>query len=637
MCSISGIINFDRPQDQRKGIKGMCDAASHRGPDGEGYVFFDSARKERSNPGNYKLSDVALGHRRLKIIDLTEKGAQPMSNEDGSIWIVQNGEIYNYLELKGELVSKGHKFASNSDSEVIIHAYEEYGEGCLSRFNGMWSFALYDVKKSLIFCARDRLGKKPFFYYHDDSVFVFSSEIKSILASGVPDAGANYKAVFAYLVREPGYTSVSGETFFKDIMQLKAAHYLILPLGEKKISINKYWNIPFSEPENIGESEYIAKFSALFKDAVRIRLRSDVRVSAHLSGGLDSSSVTAVAALDLKDNSLMTFSSCFDDPAYDEREYIKEAADKYNLESVCIFPSPAKLLEDLDSLIWHQEEPFLHLNVYAQWQIMRAIHEKGIKVVLNGHGGDEGLGGYIKDFAFYYADLLRNLDLKKYCSQLKFFDPAVYHLTKGALISDSMRINISLSLPRSLKDTFKYGSMAGMMNREFRDKYAVSVGLENAPRGFLRKSSFMGYQMYPIPGWLKYEDRASMAHSIESRSPFLDYRLVEFMSCLPNDLKIRDGITKFILRESMKGILPEKIRTRKDKKGFPTPSADWFRNEIKGYVLDIINSESFKNRGIFNTREVAKAFEEHCEGKKDLKFEIWSWINLELWMRKFFD
>ncbi len=521
MCSIAGIINFRRNTEQRHIIKKMCDITSHRGPDGEGYLFFNRSKgtylqtKNVNDPKTYAISDLAFGHRRLKIIDLTERGDQPMSNEDGTLWIVQNGEIYNYLELKEELRSKNHIFKSDSDTEVIIHAYEEYGENCLDKLNGMWAFAIFDTKRKLLFCSRDRLGKKPFFYYYNGEIFIFSSEIKAILASGLVENKPNYKAVFSYLVREIGFTSYTGETFFDKIQQLKPAHYLILT--NQGLKIKEYWRIPFDETKSESPEILTEKFLTLFKDAVRIRLRSDVPISSYLSGGLDTSSVVVTVKSLLGRNRLTTFSSCFNEPAYDERPYIEEIAKRCELKPVYIFPAPEKLVRELDVLIWHQEEPFLHLNVYAQWQIMRSIAERRFRVVLNGHGGDEGLAGYTKDFAFYLADLLRHFQLKDYYKELQSFNGKVYNIPRRSLFFDSLRISCSEKVPSTVKNYFKqYTAKVNILKKEFTQAFSAHINLKDVPIGFLKRSSYMGYKIYPVPEWLKYEDRASMAHSVES-------------------------------------------------------------------------------------------------------------------------
>lgn len=634
MCSISGIINFKKQYDQSHEIKKMCDVSIHRGPDGDGHIFYDTLSKK---PG-LKTSNLALGHRRLKIIDLSRSGDQPMSNEDNTVWIVYNGEIYNYLELKEELRQKGHIYKSTSDTEVILHAYEEYGEECVKRFNGMWSFCIYDTRKNILFCSRDRMGEKPFFYYHDEDTFIFSSEIKSIFASKIIKASPNYKAVYSYLIRNLGYTAYTGETFFKDIFQLKAGHSLVIPLDTGSLSIKKYWSFPLNNELRGTDHELIAMFRDIFMDAVKLRLRSDVPVSSYLSGGLDSSSVASFASSILGKGSLTTFSSCFDNPQYDEREYINKVIDHWNLKSHFIFPRAENFLNELPSLIWHQEEPFLHLNVYSQWEIMKAVKAKGFKVILNGHGGDEALAGYPKDFAFYFADFLKKGNILGYLKELKGYDGTTLNYPGSSAAADSFKILLSGVIPGSLKRYVKRNSYLNrMLDPGFISENNASFQIKECPKSFLQKSSFMGFTIYPVPEWVKYEDRTSSAHSVESRSPFLDYRVLELSSSLPNRLKIKSGINKYILREAAKGILIDDVRNRRDKKGFPTPSAEWFTNGMRDYVNGIINSDSFKKRGVFNINEVRKHFEYHCAGRVDYKFEIWSWINLELWMRGFID
>ncbi|MEW6096096.1 MAG: asparagine synthase (glutamine-hydrolyzing) [bacterium] len=615
MCGIAGIYNLNNEPVSQDTLKRMCDIIRHRGPDDE---------------GQWVDGNIGFGHRRLSIIDLSPAGHQPMSNEDKTVWITYNGEVYNYIELRSELEAKGHCFNSHTDTEVIIHAYEEYGEECLNKFNGMFAFAIWDSRQNKLFCARDRCGVKPFYYYFDNQRFLFASEIKAIIENKTIEKKPNNQIICDYLVY--AYLDHTDETFFAGIKQLLPAHYLLIKDG--KLVIKRYWDLnPEEKYEPLDDSKCAQRFYELFEDSIRLRLRSDVPVGTCLSGGLDSSSIVCVV------NNLLlkkqkTFSSCFEDKTYDERNFIHEVVNKTQVDANFTFPDGNKLFDIIPQVIWHQEEPFGSTSIFAQWHVMQLAKEKGVIVLLDGQGADELLAGYHGYYDYYFTDLIKTFQFKRLIKELDLYSK--YHsYSKLSTLIRLLRPFLPYGLSSYLKSILKT-KLSGWVNPDFVKTYQRKLTPVQKYKGCLDNHLYQFFITSSLPALLHYEDRNSMAFSVEARLPFLDYRLVEFIFSLPSSQKIRDGITKIVLRNAMKGILPEKVRMRMDKMGFVTPGDVWFRTVAKNKILEIFNSDSFINRGYFNVEEIKKEFERHCRGEKDLHFTIWRWINLELWLQKFF-
>jgi asparagine synthase (glutamine-hydrolysing) len=652
MCGIAGLIKFKGGVDTKL-FKEMTKTIAHRGPDDEGYLYGDMQRggfvlagDSDTPPGVYASTlhycpeyrhdelpkahyNLAMSNRRLSIFDLSPAGHQPMSDKGKTIWIVHNGEIYNYRELREELKALGYEFYSDTDTEVIINAYKEWKEGCLSRFNGMWAFALWDVKAEKIFCSRDRFGVKPFYYYHGEEMFVFASEIKALLKSGKrpePDDGL----IFDFL--KYGISDHTDDTFFIGIKRLPAAHYLMIDArGDHEV--RRYWDISVSGKISSDEyGNYPDEFIGLFTDSIRLRLRSDVPVGSCLSGGLDSSSIVCVA------NDLMfpdgnagaherqkTFSACYENSKIDERKYIEEVISKTNAERNYVFPSAEGFAEELKSLLWHQEEPFGGTNIYAQWCVMKAVRQRGVKVVLDGQGADEQLGGYRKFYIFYFYELLKNR---------KYID----------LANEFMRFFLSAGILKTLN--IKYGARYFKVgNRILGIDNLLSEGLK---RKVSERKMDYGYKgslaelikedlfRYSLPVLLRYEDKNSMSHSVEARLPFLDYRLVEKLSSFPLSQKMNRGWTKRILRDATMGILPEKIRLRKTKRGFSTPEGDWIKGALSGLVKKTVEKPLFLSNYVMK-----KPLLDYCEnlmaGKPFHQPRIlFRFFIVESWGRAFF-
>lgn len=596
MCGIVGILDFKNKIDEKL-IKRMADSIKHRGPDDEGY-FFDK--------------NIGLGHRRLSIIDL-KTGHQPIFNENKTICIVYNGEIYNFIELREKLEKNNHKFYTNSDTEVIIHAYEEWGEKCVKRFNGQFAFAIWDSKKKRLFVARDRIGIKPLYYYSYDEKFIFASEIKAILQDKMVKRRPDDEIIYDYL--SFGLHDHKEKIFFKGIKRLMPAHYMIVTKEERKIV--KYWNL------EIKENETPEKFYELFENSVKSRLISEVPVGTLLSGGLDSSSIICIVDKMLVEGGFKdtlgkkqkTFSAVFNDKKIDESKWINEVIKKTKIEKNDTFPTCENLKKELKELIYSQEEPVGNLSIYPQFCVMREASKK-VKVLLSGEGGDELLAGYIPYYGIYLMELLRK----------KMF----FRLIKEFLFS------FDLTYP-----LFKYffkrtRSRNELLNKDFSYEYKNLKKDKWKIKRDLNKTLYLDVTKYCLPHLLRYDDKLAMTFSVEVRVPFLDHRLVEYLFSLPVDMKLRNGWTKHILRESTKGVIPEKIRKRRSKYGFETPEVRWTK-EMKDLFKEIFESESFGKRKYFNQKNILKEFDSFCKGKKIQPKLFWRALNLELWMRIFID
>ena len=642
MCGIAGMYSASgRPVDLRA-LEAMTRMQAHRGPDGEGYVLLDGRGQEKPVPlqGSVALArshrhSIGLGHRRLAIVDLSPLGHQPMATEDERCWVAYNGEIYNYIELRDELRGKGHRFRSASDTEVLLAAYREWGEACLERFNGMFAFALWDGERRRLFCARDRMGEKPFYYHWDGERFLFASEIKGLLAAGLRPR-PNQRAVFAYL--DGAFLDYSEETFFENIRQLSPAHWL--SLNGAALTIGRYWNLPDGEVDRIKPArEAVGEFRDLFRDAVRLRLRSDVPIGTCLSGGLDSSSIVCVVNELLVNSRQKTFSSCFDDPAYDERRFIQPVLERTGAEPHFTFPDPKELATTLASLVWQQDEPFGSTSIFAQWNVMRVASQRGVKVLLDGQGADELLAGYQSFFGAFFADLLvqgRGIALLRELRAHRRLHGPLSRYALAALARTFLPSSV-VGYARS-KMTGSAGWLAADFRRQWGHVTGSSAAAETAaPRSHVRRLQHALLTGNGLRALLHYEDRNSMAFGVEARLPFLDHRLVEFLYGLGADHKIRRGWTKAVLREAMDGILPEEVRWREDKMGFVTPEDLWFRTSLREPARDILSDARTRARGYLNVDAALRALNAHVAGQTNISNTIWRWLNLELWCRRFVD
>ncbi|MEO8665595.1 MAG: asparagine synthase (glutamine-hydrolyzing) [Ignavibacteria bacterium] len=619
MCGINGILyfhSFDKNKPKafhEENMRRMNNEIIHRGPDSEG-IHID-----------YPL---CFGFRRLSIIDLSENANQPMFNEDRSVAIIFNGEIYNYLELIPELKRKGHIFKTKSDTEVILHSYEEYGLDCVRKFNGMWAFALYDFKNKIFFASRDRFGVKPFYYYLDNDSLIFSSEIKAILKVN-NITNANHGKVFDYL--SYGYKTSNGETFFEDIKELKPAHNLIIL--NKEIRFVKYWDPEKYELKNESAEDALR---SLVHDSVKIRYRSDVPVSILLSGGLDSTIIAKttdelIEVHELQSESVTAFTAVFPGFMYDESAAVKEfLATCKHITPFEILPDNKHLLGSINDFVYGMGEPVFSTTSFAHYILMKEIKKQNVKVVLNGQGSDEVWSGYDRYFIGYFLlDLLLS-EPKNFLKQMNS-------------ISEKMKFSVKYILAQTAK-----AALSRRYSSYFRAKYREKI-IDTLSKDFftanynyfsnpdykkLSSGNLSGYMKYNLQhqGFsqiLHYEDHSSMQSSIEMRSPFIDYRLIELAFTLPTEKKIDHGVTKKILREVFKDKLPDSIINNYRKIGFATPFEDWMNEPgTKTFIDNVLNSRSFSDRKIFKAAKIRKIFN---DSKINKNFPFWRVINLELW------
>ena len=610
MCGICGVVNFNNAPVEEAGIRKMMASMKHRGPDDEG-IFTDGS--------------IGLGFVRLSILDLSQAGHQPMYSQDERYVIVYNGEIFNYIELREELEPKGYRFRSRSDTEVLLAAFQEWGEGCLDRFNGMWSFVIYDRVTKSIFASRDRYGIKPFYYFLCNDYIVFASEIPPLLKVIGIQPSANKRAVFDFLVFNR--TDQYSDTLFNGIKKLK--HGYNLKIDKSGFREYEWYNLrksvgktdPFSSPE---------EFRDLLSNAIGLRLRSDVPVGVCLSGGLDSSSIASILINDFKRTDINTFSAVYGKgQTGDETEYITLFKDALP-NMFFTMPDANSLRTNLTDYIRLHSEPVSDTGVYAQYKVMELASGKAV-VTLDGQGADEMMAGYHYFFGSYFRELLRSHRFSRLISEM------IFYMTRHRSIFGISSF-VFFMLSPSLRTNIKYKEKK-YINKEFAAVYGKDYSLaEDLYSANTLQDALLNHFEFKLEHLLKWADRNSMRFSIEARMPFLDHRLVERTLAMPGDAFIKDGMTKHILREAMEGTLPEKIRLRKDKIGFGTPNEEWFRSEkFKPFILDLLHSDSFRSRGIIDADMAVKVYSRHLSRKVNAAREIWKWINLELWFREFID
>ena len=577
MCGIIGTIgNIPSKTEFEK----ARDLLSHRGPDDAG-LHYD------------KDSEVALGHRRLSIIDLSKAGHQPMCSADKRYTIIFNGEIYNYLELKEQLKNK-YTFTTHTDTEVLLAAYIVWGKDCLQKLNGMFSFAVWDNKEKELFAVRDRLGIKPFYYHVSSKGFIFASEIKGVLALNVK-AKPNNKMIYDYLAR--GLYDHSKETFFNEIHKLPAGHFLTYKNGILKIE--KYWDLAdmCKTSINITQEEAVNKFIKLFSDSIKLRLRSDVEVGVNLSSGLDSASILFFAE-HLSGKNLRTFSMGSSENEYDETLLISPTlSDKQKTKWSIDILRPEEIEMLIDKILKSQDEPYGGIPNIAYHKLAELEKKEGVVVILEGQGGDELLAGYV-----YY--------------QTKYIKEA---FTQAGYSQDmSKEVNTRV------------------LNEKFITQHAYEPDFKKPFDSQLLNAQYHDIVYSKLPRILRFNDRLSMSASREYREPLLDHRLVEFLFFLPENIKIHEDVQKFLLREAMKNIVPHTTATR-PKKTFGAMQIPWFRKHLKKYIMTVLLSESFAGRPYWNQDEVLKEAERFFSGEGDNSFFIWQWVNLELWLREYID
>ena len=570
MCGITGIITQHKnaPEKLKADVRLMTDALAHRGRDGEGVWVNDNTQ-------------VGFGHRRLKIIDLSNEAAQPMVYA-GRYTITYNGEIYNYIELKNELLQKGYQFFSQGDTEIILAAYDCWKENCLQRFDGMFAFAIWDEQEQTMFAARDRFGEKPFYFFKDETRFLFASEMKALWAAGIEKPVNNTQLLNYITLGMVQNVSYPAETFFHHICQLEPAHYITFHLHSFNAETIRYWDLDKeSINHSITQKQAIEQFSSLLQRAVETRMRSDVLAGTSLSGGLDSSAIVALSSI-VNDgsNSHTTFSAIFPGFEKDESAYIKQVTEKFNLSGYHITPEALQLADDFDKLLYHQEEPFQSLSIYAQYKVYELAKQHGITVILDGQGADETMAGYHKYYNWYWQQLTAT----GHWAQANAEIHAAKKLNPNARLRWTVKNKLAAFMPemtahqleRKAKNEQKHHRF---LNPEFYKEYYLGASITKPIVRKLNDMLYYNTAQLGLQELLRYADRNSMAHGREVRLPFLQHELVQFVFSLPAHFKIKEGWTKWILRKSMAERLPASIVWRKDKIGYEPPQQQWLQHK----------------------------------------------------------
>ncbi len=658
MCGITGIAALDgHPVDLRV-LQRMNDVQAHRGPDGEGFIvswpeaqgycsaFLRHTSQERSTPP----AKLALGHRRLAILDLSDRGLQPMSAGATRAWIVFNGEIYNHQELRAELETRGHYFNTRTDTEVLLQSYNEWGEDCLDRLDGMFAFAIWDGARGRLFCARDRLGIKPFYYATPRNHFIFASEIKGLMAFPGLEPAADDDAVLGFLVH--GNCDYRERTIFRGVKALPAAHAVTLDITTGKLQQRCYWTLnPRSTVAGLSDSEQISSLREMLIQTTRSHLVSDVRAGSCLSGGLDSSAVVGLIGKIWREqpgdasalgDQFNTFTSCYKYPELDERQYALDVANSVGATPHLVFPAASDFWDAFGRMAWHQDMPFSGMSFYAQWRVMRAARETGVKVLLDGQGGDEVFGGYAKFRYAYLASLLRAGRLgtmaREGWASVMQRDLYLLDLRKGYRY-----------LPNRLRGLLGVDSL---LQQVLRADWDGALGDESTPANRWWRHAVSGPRadgwttmqavqiedilVDTLPLILRMEDRSSMAFSIEARVPLLDHKLVEFGLSLPDHLKIQGGFSKFAVREATRGLMPEAVRLRRTKLGFAGADRHWLDGELRPQITELIEGnlrcERFVNPGPLRQWYRSPAA---IAANPEAYGSLFRVLALEVWMRAF--
>ncbi len=665
MCGIAGLMNTQGRADLGR-LHQMSRLLRHRGPDGEGMVLLSPrsgqwftlggadtpvevfasphryAPGHRGRPGE-SISHATEGrgpepapadahyplgllHRRLAIVDLSPAGHQPMCDAEGALWITYNGEIYNHVELRAELEALGERFTSTSDTEVILAAYRRYGPDCLARLNGMFAFALWDSRRRELFCARDRFGVKPFYYQWDGAGFAFASEPTALVLTQPRRIAPRLGAVRDLLALD--WVDHDAATCFEGLRQLPAAHFMIV--GEQGLSLRRWWKL--ESERRVGDGvDIAAEFERLFTDAVRLRLRADVEVGSCLSGGLDSSAVVTTASR-LAARPLHAFTCAYDEgPAWDERPYVRAVIEASGATPHLVVPDGRDFWETFDRMTLAQGEPTAGPGVYSQWKVMELAHAAGLKVLLDGQGGDETLAGYPRYLPVRLRDLLSSGDIAGF---LSLWGPVARRLGATTALALTLEPWLPAGLVAPLRRRFGQGKdrVLGTGLRALKRGPAPRAPRE-FPSALKRQLAFDTLQRL-LPSLLRYEDRNSMAFSIETRLPFLDYRLVEFVFSLPDRALLEGGTSKAILRRSLADRIPRVVLERRDKMGFETPADLWLRGRHAAEARRRLLAPGPLHAWI-DPRVMRVELERYLGGERDIGLQVWRWLSLESWIRCF--
>lgn len=628
MCGLYGSIGL--PPDERR-----IDMVAHRGPDGRGWQVFDSA-----------AGPVALGHRRLAIIDTSDAGLQPMADPSGRCHLVFNGEIYNYLELREELRARGEVFASHSDSEVLLRAYMVWGEDCLPRLRGMFAFLIWDSRSRRLFAGRDRYGIKPLYMagsaLSGGDGLALASEIKQLL--GLPGVSGRMNTARVHDYLASGVSDHTAETLFEGVRQLRGGECVTVDAASDRpvVAVRRWYPIG-AEVLQLSEEKAAERFHHLLQDSVRLHLRSDVPIGSCLSGGLDSSSIVCLMSrLMPLGEQVNTISACYDDKSVDERPFMEAVVAHAGASPFYIFPRAEDVFARASDITWHQDEPFGSTSIFAQWCVFEEARRVGVKVMLDGQGADEQLAGYHFGFPYYLSHLARHgrfLQLAlAMLERRRLHGIALPEQIKRAFVPllpswaiEELRRRRHGIVGESWLDTEHiraYGNPDGAMAVATR-----TLGLET-PRDLRSLCMAMTFASN-LQMLLHWEDRNSMAHSIEARVPFLDHPLVEFSLALGNNHKTTGADTKRVLRRAMTGVLPQAVRERRDKLGFQTPETAWFRGPLRGMIHDGVNLTLAKFPGLLNAKAVRRLRDAMLGGHRPVDPTLWRIVNLGIWGEKF--
>jgi asparagine synthase (glutamine-hydrolysing) len=603
----------------------MAEKIKHRGPDDEGHLIDGS---------------IGFYHKRLSIIDLVS-GHQPLTS--GPVSIVFNGEIYNYIELREELKKRGHTFLTNSDTEVILQMYQEYGPDFISQLNGMFAFLIFDRQKKRIMAARDHFGIKPLYYYSDKNQIVFGSEIKALLAHPDIPVEVNSDSLKDYFIFQ---YALNAETFFQGIKKLPPGHYHLIDLDSFQTKAVQYWEPDFTVDTHHTEEYFIWKLRELLEDSINIQLRSDVPLGAYLSGGTDSSIVTILASRKSSER-LKTFTAAFrEGPEFDEMRYAREVAAVCQAQMFEVYPTEDEFVELLPKLIYHMDEPAAGPGLFPQYIVSRLASQE-VKVVLGGQGGDEIFGGYARYVIAYLEQALKGaiyetqdegehiVSLRSILPNLPFlrrYAPMLRRFWEGGLF-EPMDCRYFRLIDRTEGDRqiFRQEFLA---SEDIARTFARFQKIFNHSKTLSYYNKMVHYDLAAsLPALLHVEDRVTMAVSLESRVPLLDHRIVELVASMPPRMKFKGAEMKYILKRSVRDVLPPVILARKDKMGFPVPLHLWARRRVKDFFRDILLSSKCRNRGIFNVDEVARLI----DNEEAFSRKLWGVVNLELWFRQFID
>ncbi len=668
MCGIAGILLF-----QKQGLyvpamlHSMANSLVHRGPDDEGYVLFthnndaitcggkDTAATSWKNPYNYSavrsvdepLPDVVLGiaHRRLSVIDLSTAGHQPMCNEDASIWITCNGEIYNYIELRLELEGLGFVFKTKSDIEVLLKAYECWGMNFLEKLNGMWAFVIYDMRSNILLCCRDRFGVKPFYYTHNHKFFAFASEQKALMTLPI-DKTIHDNAVFDYL--QYGRVEEHETGFIEQIKELMPSHYFIYDLRQRKFSLNRYYRLPFAQETgkvDVQTSEqYIAATREKIYTAVDLRLRSDVPVGFCLSGGIDSSSIVGVAKsindskhLHQLQGYLHAFTATHGEHDCDESKWAAKVVDKHQMiwhQAGC---DSGQMLDELEKIIWYQDSPLFSTSTYAQNVVMKAARENGITILLDGQGGDELFAGYVPFYISFFFELLRQYRLGRLSREWFHLKHSPLNVSILFRSMAKVKMDEKWTIERKEKLFLKKHAESAFFDPEYFVDHTpdlmLAPGYSSQSMNTLLHDYFTRWYLKNL---LRWEDRCSMQYSIESRTPFADdLPLIESVFAIPSAYKIQQGWSKFLLRHAMRDVLPADIYRRSDKLGFATPQTFWLMKENSRMKSMMTDLASLDGSNTVNQKELLHFWDYifSSPGQNHSQDFVWRYLNYLLWRK----